>query len=123
LLQECDAAPDFKQSYIDAEREDMIIIDSPVGLPGRAVRNQFLCDVAKGQKKPFRCSWKCLRTCNFKKVSYCIASALTNAKLGKLDKGFVFGGTNAYRAKAITTVKEVFESLCAEYEEAAACAL
>lgn len=120
--EECDAAPIFKQSYIEAERKDMVIIDSPVGLPGRAVQNRFLCDVAKGQKKPFKCSWKCLRTCNFKQVSYCIASALTNAKLGKLDMGFVFGGVNAYRAKAITTVKEVFDSLYTEYEEAVAAA-
>lgn len=115
---ECDADQKFKQVYIDADRDDMIIIDSPVGLPGRAVRNRFLSDVSSGKKKPFVCGWKCLRTCDYKNVTYCIADALVNAKNGELSRGFVFGGANAYRAKTMTTVKEVFDSLAKEYTAA-----
>jgi len=117
--EECDADIKFKNSYIQASKEDMMIIDSPVGLPGRAVRNGFLDDVSEGKRKPFKCSWKCLRTCKFKTVKYCIAGALTNAKLGKLGEGFVFGGSNAYRADSITTVEKVFTALKKEYRDSA----
>jgi NAD(P)H-dependent flavin oxidoreductase YrpB (nitropropane dioxygenase family) len=115
---ECDADVAFKMAYVNAERDDMVIIDSPVGLPGRAIRNPFLNDVSAGVRKPFKCPWKCLRTCDFVNAPYCIGIALTNAKQGRLDDGFVFGGANAYRAEKITSVKEIVDSLKAEYEEA-----
>jgi len=116
---ECDASIKFKEIYIQSKKEDIIIIDSPVGLPGRAVRNQFLDDVSAGIKKPFKCPWKCLKTCNFRKVPYCIAFALTNAKEGKLSDGFAFAGANAYRIDKIISVKELIETLQREYEKAA----
>lgn len=112
---ECDADPAFKMAYLNAKKDDLIIIDSPVGLPGRAIRNPFLEDVSAGIKKPFKCPWKCLRTCDFVNAPYCIAIALTNARQGKLDYGFVFGGANAYRAEKISTVKEIVDSLKEEY--------
>ena len=115
---ECDADLAFKMAYVNARESDMIIIDSPVGLPGRAIRNPFLDDVTAGVKKPFKCPWKCLRTCDFVNAPYCIAIALTNAKQGKLDNGFVFGGANAYRAEKISSVHEVIGSLMEEYEAA-----
>jgi NAD(P)H-dependent flavin oxidoreductase YrpB (nitropropane dioxygenase family) len=115
---ECDADPVFKTAYVNARKEDLIIIDSPVGLPGRAIRNSFLVDVSAGVKKPFRCPWKCLKTCDYAEAPYCIALALTQAKAGKLDNGFVFGGANAYLAEEITSVKEVIESLKEEYAAA-----
>jgi NAD(P)H-dependent flavin oxidoreductase YrpB (nitropropane dioxygenase family) len=112
---ECDADMAFKMAYIHAKKSDMVIIDSPVGLPGRAIRNRFLEDVAAGVKKPFKCPWKCLRTCDFVNAPYCIALALTSAKQGKLEMGFVFGGANAYRAEKISSVKEVINALVDEY--------
>ena len=115
---ECDADIAFKMAYVNAKRGDMIIIDSPVGLPGRAIRNRFLEDVAAGVKKPFKCPWKCLRTCDFVNAPYCIGIALTNARQGKLDNGFVFGGANAYRAERITSVHEVIQSIREEYDAA-----
>lgn len=115
---ECDASDEFKKAYIEAEKEDIVLIRSPVGMPGRAIKNQFLMDVSSGKKIPFACPWKCLRTCDYKASPYCIAIALTNAKLGKLKQGFAFAGANAYRVKEIITVKELFENLIAEYEEA-----
>ena len=81
---ECDASMEFKESYIACKEDDLEIIDSPVGLPGRAIKNKYLRDVSAGMEKPFKCQWKCLRTCEYKKVPYCIALALTNAKNGKL---------------------------------------
>ena len=112
---ECDASPEFKNAYLNCKKEDIIIIDSPVGLPGRAIRNNFLERVSSGFKEPFKCPWKCLRSCDFKNVPYCIGSALTNAKKGDLERGFVFAGANAYRVDKIISVKELIESLIEEY--------
>ncbi|MBE0433377.1 nitronate monooxygenase [candidate division WOR-3 bacterium] len=115
---ECDASIEFKKAYVECEEEDLAIIDSPVGLPGRAIRNKFINDVSTGMKKPFKCPWKCLKTCDFRKVPYCIAHALTNAKKGKLERGFAFAGANAFRIDRIISVKELIGTLLAEYEMA-----
>jgi len=112
---ECDADIKFKEAFLAARKEDITIIQSPVGLPGRAINNAFLKDVKAGQKKPFHCPWKCLATCDFRTAPYCIAQALVNAQQGNLDDGFVFAGANAYRATEITSVHEIFKSLTEEY--------
>jgi nitronate monooxygenase len=112
---ECDASIEFKQSYIDAKKEDIGIIKSPVGLPGRAIMNNFIESSIAGKKAPFTCPYHCIITCDYKNSPYCIALALSNAKQGKLDKGFAFAGENAYRATSIITVKELVESLKEEY--------
>jgi len=112
---ECDASDDFKKSYIDSKKEDIVIIKSPVGLPGRAIRNDFLDGVEAGKKKPFSCPWKCLKTCNFRESPYCIAQALVNAQKGKLADGFAFAGANAWKIKEIISVKKLFKLLEEEY--------
>lgn len=116
---ECDASEKFKQTYIDAKKEDVVIIKSPVGMPGRALKSQFLDDVSQGKKKPFKCPYHCLKTCDYKNSPYCITLALVNAKKGNLSHGFTFAGENAYRAEKITSVKEVIEKIKEEYAEAA----
>jgi nitronate monooxygenase len=113
---ECDADPAFKESYIKARKEDMVVIKSPVGLPGRAVRNGFLDAVEKGRKTPFKCPFHCIKSCDPAKSPYCIALALGNARKGKLKHGFAFAGQNAYRVNRILSVKELMESLKSEYE-------
>lgn len=113
---ECDADIAFKMQYINSNQNDIVIIDSPVGLPGRAIENDFLRKVKNGQTKPVKCSWKCLKTCDFKKVPYCIAEALLNASIGNLHEGFAFAGQNAFRATKIESVAEVIESLKFEYQ-------
>lgn len=115
---ECDASSQFKEAYVKCRKEDIVIIDSPVGLPGRAIRNKYLDEVSAGIKKPIKCPWRCLKTCDFTKAPYCIALALTNAKRGDLVEGFAFVGANAYRVDKIVSVKELIESLLEEYEEA-----
>ncbi len=117
---ECDASVAFKEAYIRCKKEDLVIIDSPVGLPGRAIRNGFLDEISSGIKIPFKCPWKCLKTCGFESAPYCIAIALTNAKKGNLRKGFAFAGANAYRINTITSVRELIETLLIEYKRAAA---
>ena len=115
---ECDASDKFKQTYIDSGKEDMVIIKSPVGLPGRAIKNTFLNEVEAGKKKPFKCLYHCLKTCELEKSPYCITLALINAKKGNLSHGFAFAGENAYRAKEIISVKELVEKIKEEYSEA-----
>jgi nitronate monooxygenase len=115
---ECDAAPEFKEAYLHSKREDLVIIKSPVGLLGRAIRNQFLEEVDQGNKKPFNCPFHCITTCDYQNSPYCIALALMNAQKGILKHGFAFSGANGYLAEKIVSVKEVFGSLLEEYRNA-----
>ncbi|MFH0933499.1 MAG: nitronate monooxygenase family protein [Nitrospirota bacterium] len=115
---ECDASAKFKQTYIDSRKEDIVIIKSPVGMPGRAIKNVFLDEVSQGKRKPFKCPYHCIITCDYKNSPYCIASALINAKKGNLSHGFAFAGENAHRAKEIISVKELIETLIEEYKDA-----
>ncbi len=113
---ECDADMAFKQTYIDAEEDDVVIIESPVGLPGQAIKNKFLEDVSDGKKMVFKCPYRCVTTCDYKETPYCIASALANAKKGKFKHGFAFAGKNAYRVDKIMSVKELMTSLQEQYK-------
>ncbi|MEE8432320.1 MAG: nitronate monooxygenase [Candidatus Desulfatibia sp.] len=115
---ECDAAIEFKQAFVDAEEDDLVLIKSPVGLPGRVVRNKFIDDVNLGVRKPFKCPYHCIKTCDYKNSPYCISFALISAKKGKLKHGFAFAGTNAYRIDKIISVKTLITSLLQEYEQA-----
>lgn len=115
---ECDTSIKFKEAYLKCQKDDLTIIDSPVGMPGRAIKNKFLEEVSSGVRKPFKCPWKCLKNCNFKKAPYCIALALTNAQQGKLEGGFAFAGSNAYRVDKIVSVKELIANLSEEYKKA-----
>lgn len=112
---ECDADEAFKQVYVDATREDMVVVKSPVGLPGRVVRNRFIDQVKQGEKKPFKCPFQCVKTCILEKSPYCIALALANARKGKFKHGFAFAGKNAYRIDKIVSVKELIHSLKMEF--------
>jgi nitronate monooxygenase len=87
-------------------------------LPGRAIKNQFVDEVSQGKKKPFKCPYHCLKTCDFKNTPYCISLALMNAKKGQLTHGFAFAGENAYKADKIISVKELIETLLQEYKDA-----
>ncbi len=115
---ECDASDQFKQAVVDAREEDIQIIKSPVGMPGRSIFNRFLQEATDGQKRPSACKFHCIRSCNPKTTLYCIADALFAAYKGNLNDGFAFVGSNAGRVKKITTVKEIFTELQDEYQKA-----
>jgi len=112
---ECDAHPAFKQAYVDCRPEDLLIIDSPVGLPGRAIRSPLLDAVARGESRPLKCFWQCLRSCDVSKAPYCIARALMRAREGDLREGFAFAGANAPRVSGIVSVRELVAQLVAEF--------
>ncbi|NLD48463.1 MAG: nitronate monooxygenase [Clostridiaceae bacterium] len=115
---ECDASLDFKKAYIDCRKEDIGIIKSPVGMPGRVIINEFINDVKAGNKKPYKCPYHCIITCDYESSPYCIALALINAKKGKMNNGFAFAGKNAYRAEKIVSVEELINTLIQEYNSA-----
>jgi nitronate monooxygenase len=112
---ECDADQAFKQLYVDSRPEDIVIIDSPVGMPGRAIRNKYIDDVEAGQKQPYKCAYHCIHTCDYKNTPYCIAHALISARNGRFNSGFAFAGSNAYRITEIVSVAELMSTLKAEY--------
>jgi nitronate monooxygenase len=116
---ECDASLEFKNAYIECKKEDIEIIKSPVGMPGRAIVNEFIRDVNAGSKKPYKCPFHCIITCDYESSPYCIALALINAKIGKMKHGFAFAGENAYKADKIVSVKELVNSLFEEYNKVA----
>ncbi len=113
---ECDADIAFKNSYINSTKNDITLIDSPVGLPGRVIGSDFVDRINNGETRPIKCPWKCLKSCDFRKVPYCISEILHNSSQGKLDVGFSFAGSNAYRTTEIVSVKELFEELIEEYD-------
>ncbi|MCD4745861.1 MAG: nitronate monooxygenase [Bacteroidales bacterium] len=112
---ECDASIEFKQNYLSCSPNDITIIDSPVGLPGRVITNNFVQEIQTGKKKPINCPWKCLKICDYRKVQFCIAEALFNAATGNFRNGFSFAGTKAFLAKEIISVKETINQLKNEY--------
>ena len=112
---ECDVDRKFKEAYVSCKKEDIRIISSPVGMPGRAIESSFLQDVDQGEKKFFRCPSRCLQSCGAMEAKYCISEALDNARQGNFSKGFAFCGSNAHRIDSIVPVKQLINSLSFEY--------
>jgi NAD(P)H-dependent flavin oxidoreductase YrpB (nitropropane dioxygenase family) len=115
---ECDASSGFKQTYIDASEGDLEIIQSPVGMPGRALSNNFIDKVKQGLKTPIKCPFQCIKTCDVSSSPYCIITALYNAYKGNMESGYAFAGSNAHLATKITSVKEVFNELVSDLQDA-----
>jgi len=117
---ECDASETFKKVFIQSSKQDLKIIQSPVGLPGRAFGGAFLQGVEQGSEKPKGCPYHCIKTCDYTKSPYCIIKALYQASKGNMLKGYAFAGANAYLSDRISSVKEVIARLKNEYKLALA---
>ncbi len=112
LSKECSVADAFKKMYLNAREEDVVIIRSPVGLPGRALRNPFVNALKRGEApEPDACT-ACLKDCS---QEYCIMEALINAREGRVDEGVVFSGKNVFKIKEILSVQAIFDKLLAEF--------
>ena len=111
--EECDADINFKNAYVNCKKEDIEIVKSPVGLPGRAIHNKFLENLKSNKPKIDRC-YNCMAACNPSVTPYCISQALINAVNGDIDNALVFCGANAYKIDKIQTVKEVIDELTSE---------
>lgn len=111
--EECDADPAYKQAYMNAKEEDIVIVKSPVGMPGRAIKNEFLARVQE-ERIPVEHCFNCLEKCNPATTPYCITKALINAAEGKIQDALLFCGSNAYRCEKIETVPDVMRELCGD---------
>lgn len=116
---ECDADERFKLSYLAATDEDVTIIKAPWACPSRLI-NSFIRASREGNKKPFKCVFHCVHTCEQEKTPYCIAQALINAMKGNLERGFAFCGANVSRVNKIISVRELMDSLQHEFDDAMA---
>jgi len=112
---ECDASNEFKNAYINSKKEDIQIVKSPVGMPGRAIKNAFIEKVKTERPKIDRC-YSCIHTCDVRTTPYCITKALINAVKGNIDEGLIFCGSNAHRLEKIVSVKELIEELVFDAE-------
>lgn len=101
---ECDASLAFKQAYIDSTQETIGIVKSPVGMPGRAILNNFITN-PHGNKA---CFYKCLHKCSVTDIPYCISQALINAFEGDTENALLFCGSNAYKATHLEYVSDIF---------------
>jgi NAD(P)H-dependent flavin oxidoreductase YrpB (nitropropane dioxygenase family) len=115
--EECDASDEFKNAYINCKKEDIQIVKSPVGMPGRAISNPFVKKAHAEGEKVTHC-YNCLTPCNPATTPYCISKALINAVNGNINEGLIFCGENASRITKITTVQELMDELVSELKNA-----
>lgn len=108
--EECDASLAYKMAYVNATADDIKIIKSPVGMPGRALNNKMIQDLQHGNQKITRC-YHCIKNCKPAEIPYCITNALVNAVKGNIDQGLIFCGANVDRIQGIETVHTVVEDL------------
>jgi NAD(P)H-dependent flavin oxidoreductase YrpB (nitropropane dioxygenase family) len=108
LSKECSVSDAFKQAFLNAKKEDIVLVSSPVGMPGRAVKTPFVDKMLKDEDISARkCLFQCLKKCNYK---YCISERLMAAFNGDVENGLVFSGANTFKMKDILSVKEIFDS-------------
>ena len=109
--EECDADERYKQAYIKAREEDVMLVKSPVGMPGRAIRNSFAERVMGGEKLPPKRCRGCIKGCKPAEIPYCITEALIQAVKGDVENGLLFCGADAWKAERMETVQEVIDDL------------
>lgn len=116
LSEECNASLAFKRVYQQANKEDIVVFLSPVGLPGRALKTKFMKKVLeKNPPAPETCDF-CLKHCS---LQFCIMRALENSQSGDVENGIVFSGENVWKIKdrTIKPVREIIDELVKEAEE------
>lgn len=111
--EECDADDAFKQRYLECKQEDIGLIMSPAGLPGRAIISNQAAIRQYDLDHAVPCRLGCLKKCSYKETGerFCIVTALDRAQQGDMETGLVFCGTQAWKADRITTVQEIFDEL------------
>jgi NAD(P)H-dependent flavin oxidoreductase YrpB (nitropropane dioxygenase family) len=106
LSEECDVSDEFKQTYLDAKKEDIVLTSSPVGMPGRAIATPFVSSKNEGADfSTKKCINGCLKKCDH---HYCISERLMASRDGNVDEGLVFAGANTFKMKDILPVAEIF---------------
>ena len=105
----------FKQMYVDATPDRIVLVKSPVGLPGRALKNPFWERTQAGDYPPIGKCQACLKECH---KDYCIINELEMAQGGDVDNGLVFAGAAASRIHDVLPVADLMVRLESEWREA-----
>ena len=114
LSKECSVSQKFKEAFLKAEKDDIVLVASPVGMPGRAIKTPFVEKMMRGEDVSSKeCRYKCLKKCSYK---YCINERLMMACDGNVEEGLVFSGANTYKMKEILSVREIFDRFVKEAE-------
>jgi len=114
LSKECSVSQKFKETFLKAKEEDIVLVSSPVGMPGRAINTPFVKKMKRGEDIAAKeCKYKCLKKCSHK---YCINERLMNAHRGNVEEGLVFSGANTFKMKEILSVREIFNRFVSEAE-------
>ncbi|MCL7488779.1 MAG: nitronate monooxygenase [Desulfobulbaceae bacterium] len=114
LSKECSVSQKFKETFLQAEKDDIVLVSSPVGMPGRAINTPFVRKMAGGEDVSTKeCKYKCLKKCSYR---YCISDRLIKAHGGDVEEGLVFSGANTYKMKEILSVREIFNRFVKEAE-------
>lgn len=111
--EECDASRAYKEILVRAQPDDVVLVKSPVGMPGRALRSPLIEKVARGERVPPAVCARCIVSCKPAETPYCITRALVDAVEGKWETGLFFCGSNAGRVQEITTVAALMQELTA----------
>lgn len=108
VSEESGAALEWKKHLIQAQEEDMVIVHSPVGLPGRGISNPFTKALAEeADVRPKKCN-RCLKHCE---GNFCIMDRLIKAQQGNIEEGLVFSGSQFTRVNEILSVHQIFENI------------
>lgn len=114
LSKECSVSQKFKETFLNADKEDIVLVSSPVGMPGRAINTPFVQKMTSGEDISVKeCKYKCLKKCSYR---YCISDRLMKAHDGNVEEGLVFSGSNTYKMKEILSVREIFDRFVKEAE-------
>ncbi|MFZ5797456.1 MAG: NAD(P)H-dependent flavin oxidoreductase [Desulfobulbaceae bacterium] len=114
LSKECSVSQKFKETYLKAGQDDIVLVSSPVGMPGRAINTPFVRKMNSGEDVSTKeCKYKCLKKCSYR---YCISDRLIRACAGDVEEGLVFSGANTFKMKEILPVREIFNRFVKEAE-------
>ncbi len=114
LSRECSVSQEFKETFLRAGKEDIVLVKSPVGMPGRAIKTNFIRKMEQGEDvKARECKFKCLKKCSFR---YCINERLTKSYKGDVENGLVFSGANTWKMNEILSVREIFDMFVSQAE-------
>lgn len=112
---ECDAPMAFKQKYVDAKKEDILLVKTSVGLQGRAIANSFTDLITGPNKVKINNCQDCLKNCSYK---FCTLDSLFRTVNGDVENGLVFAGARVHEVKEILPVQKIIDNLSAEYSAA-----
>ncbi|OQX19328.1 MAG: 2-nitropropane dioxygenase [Desulfobulbaceae bacterium A2] len=114
MSKECDISDKFKEVFSQAKAEDIVLVKSPVGMPGRAIATSFVQRLNAGEDvRTKECKFQCLKHCDFR---YCINDRLNMARTGDVDEGLFFSGEHTWKMRDILSVREIFDQFVSQAE-------